>query len=422
MSARPVALLLACLLLGACATEGALAGLKRPRPTDVPRGEVETAMAPNALQAYNDYATPGLAFPSAHATVHYVLLGIDAPPLNDDDGNAVPDYVERVGAAADAAIDYYERRGFRAIRPDSAGPDGRPDLYISRFTPGLLGVAFPAARAEGGAFAVVSNALDPSAGVSFASAYGTVAHEIFHLVQFSYFRATDEPELPPWVLEGTAAGLETRVYPELEDIVSSLQLRAWLRSPQRTIADQTYGAQLLWRQLDERYPRLLPAVLARFASHRKLGSGRAAVVDTFAHVTRRPFASAFHRFAVFAADAYGDRLTAYRVLAPGERHHAAVAPLAIHYLRLGRRPCSLTVTFSDGRAAAGVALVYQWESDVAGYASALRQITGRASSGGKRLTFSVPIALARSPRFATPLLVVSNGGASGHLAYSVAVR
>src|SRR5215210_5221584 len=104
------------------------------------------------------------------------------------------------------------------------------------------------------------------------------------------------------------------------------------------------------------------------------------------------------------------------------RHHAAVAPLAIHYLRLGRRPCSLTVTFSDGRAAAGVALVYQWESDVAGYASALRQITGRASSGGKRLTFSVPIALARSPRFATPLLVVSNGGASGHLAYSVAVR
>jgi len=139
-------------------------------------------------------------------------------------------------------------------------------------------------------------------------------------------------------------------------------------------------------------------------------------------VTGRPFAPAFHRFAVSAADEYGDRLTAYHVLAPGERYQAAVAPLAIHYLRLGRRPCALSVTFSDGRAAAGAALVYHWESDVAGYASALRRISGRASSGGKRLTFSVPAALARSPRFATPLLVVANGGASGRVAYSVAVR
>ena len=113
--------------------------------------------------------------------------GVDAPPLNDDDADGVPDYVERVGDAADTAIAYYERRGFARILPDAAGPDVRPDLYISRFAPGYFGVAFPAADAEGGAFVAVSNALDPSPATSLGSLYGTVAHELFHLMQFSYF-------------------------------------------------------------------------------------------------------------------------------------------------------------------------------------------------------------------------------------------
>ena len=58
---------------------------------------------------------------SQHTVVHYVVVGIDAPPLNDDDGDDVPDYVERVGAAADESIAYFERRGFTAIRPGHRG-------------------------------------------------------------------------------------------------------------------------------------------------------------------------------------------------------------------------------------------------------------------------------------------------------------
>ena len=160
--------------------------------------------------------------------VHYVARGIDAPPLNDDDGDGAPDYVERVGDAADRALAYYERRGFRAPLPDEAGPDARPDLYVSRFSPGTLGVAFPSAAAQGGAFAVVSNNLDPSEGRSFASVYSTVAHELFHLVQFAYFGRDAQPIDPDLILEGTASALEDPRDPHVDDLVSAIQLGRWL--------------------------------------------------------------------------------------------------------------------------------------------------------------------------------------------------
>jgi hypothetical protein len=207
--------------------------VQRPRPSDVPAAQ--SAVAPNDLQLYNDYVVPERTYSSERVVVHYVVRGIDAPPLNDADADDVPDYVERVGVAADRALAYYERRGFRAPIPDRRGPDARPDLYVSRFSPGTLGVAFPAATAAGGAFAVVSNKLDPSGERSFASVYATVAHELFHLVQFSYFRPGAVPAIPAWILEGTAAALESRVDPELDDLVSAIQVRRWFSATQDSL-------------------------------------------------------------------------------------------------------------------------------------------------------------------------------------------
>jgi hypothetical protein len=42
------------------------------------------------------------------------LLGIDTPPLNDDDADGIPDYVERVGEAADRSLTYYEHCRYAA--------------------------------------------------------------------------------------------------------------------------------------------------------------------------------------------------------------------------------------------------------------------------------------------------------------------
>jgi hypothetical protein len=52
-------------------------------------------------------ATP---YQSKQVVVHYVATGEDAPPLNDDDQNGVPDYIERIGAAPRPAVRSYSSR------------------------------------------------------------------------------------------------------------------------------------------------------------------------------------------------------------------------------------------------------------------------------------------------------------------------
>jgi hypothetical protein len=391
------------------ATAAPATAAKRPRPTDVPPAQVVTEVAPNPFQVFNDYATPPRYYASRRAVVHYVVRGIDAPPLNDDDAGGVPDYVERVGEAADTAIAYYERRGFAPIRADAAGPDDRPDLYVSRFAPGWFGVAFPAADAEGGAFIAVSNALDPSRTESLGSVYATVAHELFHVVQFAYFAPTAEPDLAPWALEGMAAAMEGRVYPELDDIVSSLQLRPWFEAPQRSMTSQTYGAQLLWSFLDERQPRLLPAYLAR-------GDGRAAsLASTYERVARAPFAAAFARFAVWTEDQYGDRLTPLRRLSPSATAGGSVAPLAIHYLRLSRSTRSVSLRFARTRGQ--VALTYRLASARPGYPATTHRL--RVARIGRGLSYAIPGALRRNDRFEAPTLIVANGDPTRPVTYRV---
>ncbi len=409
---------IAAAVLLAATAPAATAG-KRPRPTDVPPALTVSEFAPNGIQVFNDYATPARFYASQRAVVHYEVLGIDAPRLNDDDSDGVPDYVERVAEAADTVISYYERRGFARILDDAAGPDGRPDIYISRFAPGYFGIALPAAGAEGGAFVAVSNALDPSPSRSLGSLYGTVAHELFHLVQFSYFSPTADPQLAEWALEGMAAAMESRVYPDQDDIVSSLQLRSWFAAPQRSLTTQSYGAQLLWRFLDERQPRLLPEYLARCA--RAGGDVRAAsLVSTYERVAHTSFAVTFGRFAVWAADWYGDRLTPLRRLAPRGGGGGSVAPLAIHYLRLSRSTRSVSLRFTGGRAEA--ALTYELASKRPGYPAAIRQLHPRPAKGGPELTYAIPAPLRRNERFEVPTLVVANGNPALPAAYRVATR
>ena len=394
------------------APTAAAAGSKRPRPSDVPGAQ--TSIAPNDFQVYNDYASPERTYSSRRAVVHYVALGVDAPPLNDDDADGVPDYVERVGEAADGALAYYERRGFRLPRPDEAGPDTRPDVYVSRFSPGTLGVAFPSASAEGGSFVVVSNNLDPSPERSFASVYATVAHELFHLVQFSYFAPDADPPIPTWILEGTAAALETRVNPELDDLVSTIQLRAWFSATERSITTQSYGAQLLWRWLDMEQPRLLPALFGRLAARPVAGDAKHAVAATYARVAGRSFAEAFHRFAVSVAENRDDAVRPARATPRG-----ALAPFSVRYVRVGvpvRGRSRLTVTFPHGRAGAAATLLDRIESKVAGQPAETRRIAPRVIARGRTLTFVVSAGSRKSA-----LLVLSNGGERA-VPYGVSAR
>ena len=368
-----------------------------------------TPAAPNDLQIYDDYSSAERTYSSQRVVVHYVVVGLDAPPLNDDDGNGIPDYVERVGAAADAALAYYERRGFRLPLPDQGGPDARPDIYVSRFSPGTLGVSFPADRAAGGAFAVVANDLDPSVDRSFASLYATVAHELFHLVQFSYFGSRD-PGIPGWILEGTAAAMEGRVFPDLDDLVSTLQLRPWFAATDRSITTQSYGSQLLWSRLDTERPRFLPALLARLASGPITGAGEDAVASVYARVAGLPFAHAFNRFAVSVARDDADRIVSTTTL-----RRDVLAPLSVRYIRVTAARPNVTLTFPRGPGSAAATLVYRVE-DVPGQPPRTRTVSPRLADGGTRLSFTVS-----SGPETSALLVLSNGGRRG-VRYAVSAR
>jgi hypothetical protein len=398
---------------------------RRTRPSDVLPSAASVETAPSDLAILNDYDLPERTFSAREVVVHYVTRGINAPPLNDDDGNGVPDYVERAAAAADMAVEYYDRRGFRRIAADAGGPDERPDLYVSRFAPGTFGVAFPAADSVDGAFAAVANDLDPSSTASLASLAGTVAHELFHLVQFSYFRRDEEPIIPAWALEGSAAAMERRVLPELADIVSALQLRRWFAAPNRSIATQSYGSQLLWERLDRLAPRLLPAYLERLGAKPVEDAGRAAFVATFARVAKRPFAPVFHRFVLSVADEHGTRIRPVAILGPRAGRVSAVAPFAVHYVRLRvprRGRFEVEITLAQARDAAGATLTYGMESDSAGRPADQRRVAPSVSHGGRTLTFRIPAAARRSERFVSPQLVISNGAPERAVRYRVTSR
>ena len=309
-------------------------------------------------------------------------------------------------------------------RPDTGGPDSRPDVYVSRFSPGTLGVAFPSGRAEGGAFVVIANNLDPSAERSFASVHATVAHELFHLVQFAYFRDPDPP-IPTWILEGTAAALESRVNPDLEDLVATLQLRRWLSAPARGLTNQSYGAQLFWRYFDARVPAFLPELLTRLATPARRGGGGAhGHLDVCADEREAVRAGLPPLRALGRRSSTPTRSCRPPSFAAGLDHRAGTAPLSIHYLRLalprttGR---SLTIRFPRGAAGASATLTYELENDVAGEPAHSGRLVPRVTDRGRTRTLVVPAALLRNPRLANPLLVISNGGPR-RVAYAVSAR
>src|SRR4051812_17191656 len=77
-----------------------------------------TTSRPTTGGQYGYSAPEATPYVGVRAVVHYVTTGPSAPPLNDDDANGYPDYVEQVSLAADTALLYYERHAFKVPLPD----------------------------------------------------------------------------------------------------------------------------------------------------------------------------------------------------------------------------------------------------------------------------------------------------------------
>lgn len=252
------------------------------------------------------YATPEAApYVGAQAVVHYVTTGVDAPPMNDDNGDGTPDYVEAVGAAADQALRYYENAGFKAPLADAAGPNTKPDIYIDALPPGIFGLTFAPAAAVGGPFVLVSPRLDPAQPQAFASLDLTVAHEVAHVIQFSY---VVKGTFPVWAAEGSAVALSMRVFPNLEDSVEEGYLNGFLAQPWLSLNDERfgcahcYGGGWWWDYLLGLRGKVVPDYFAQLQADDQKGKSTAAGVTELAAALRQSGAgtldSVFRKFSL----------------------------------------------------------------------------------------------------------------------------
>src|SRR5207247_9604644 len=116
----------------------------------------------------------------------------------------------------------------KAPLPDTAGPNAKPDIYIDSLPPAAFGLTFGSASAEGGTFVLVSPRLDPSTPKAFGGLSTTVAHELAHVIQYSYVVSG---RLPVWAAEGSAVGLSMLVFPAIEDVVATDYVDGWLQPP-----------------------------------------------------------------------------------------------------------------------------------------------------------------------------------------------
>ena len=315
-----------------------------PGPVPAPTGTSPTGplARPVAGGPYAYTSMEAQPYVTAGAVVHYVTTGLDAPPLNDDNGDGVPDYVEQVGAAADSAFAYYAARGFRTPLADSGGPNPLPDIYIKHFrNPDLYGLTFAPVSAQGGSFVIVSSHLDQSPGLARGSLAGTVAHELFHVVQYAYVPGG---QMPHWVAEGSAEAMSLLVEPTIDDLVSTDYMDEWLAQPWRPLFDERfycdhcYGGALWWATLAQGEPKLLPQYFAalgrKAAAKKKLGFG----LDLLDGLLRRhrdgSLDSVFFRFAVglYRAGARPDPTYTLSARHSAEIHRARIDPLSMHFV------------------------------------------------------------------------------------------
>jgi len=290
------------------------------------------------------YSAPEAApYVGLRAVVHYVASGPEAPPLNDDDLDGYPDYVEQVSQAADTSLAYYQQHGFKLPRPDAAGPDAKPDIYIDSLPPGTFGLTFAPSTAEGGTFVIVTPRLDPSKPRAFGGLSTTVAHELAHVVQYSYVVSG---RLPIWAAEGSAVGLSMLVYPAIEDVVATDYLDEWLRTPWLPLYDERfscahcYGGAWWWLYLSGLHRGILPRYFAQLEADDKAGKQttwigvsqldvalRASGAGTLAHIFSR-FSLGLYRRGL----SLGLALKLNATTTPRATHVLGIDGLSAHYI------------------------------------------------------------------------------------------
>jgi hypothetical protein len=294
---------------------GAPHRLSLPHEVEAPPGLAAASVRPTSASSPDPRYLPtdvveSVVSPGGRFRVHFTRQGVNAVPLEDADGDGVPDIVARVGATYERVATFYAGLGFR-LPPDDSNPegddggDGLFDVYLLDF--GMRGDgAFRQERCLDGVTRCAGVMLQENdfAGYGYpseAEAVDTLAsHEFFHAVQAAY-----RPGLGAVASEGTAVWATERFEPALDDLEGFT--RRYLSSPELSLLTDpagpasgfSYGAGLFFQSLSERHgDGVLVALLEE--SVRQPTARWPLLLDT---CLRRDFASsfdeAFTRFATW---------------------------------------------------------------------------------------------------------------------------
>jgi hypothetical protein len=272
------------------------------RPTDHPDP---------ARHSYSVPEAPGSPACAGRFCVHWVDEGIDAPDLGDENGNGVPDFVERV-LKVDAHVHAIEngRLGWREPRSDGrrGGRGGKTDVYLKELGRHLFGYAAPdrgqtskghhlPRRLHG--YLVLDNDYGPfqyPGTKPLADLEVTFAHEYCHILQMSYDAYQDA-----WMAESTAVWMEDQVYNGINDYLR--YVRRWVNlynMPLTANSISEYGATVWNEWLVRRYGHTILRNAWARAAHTRPGGFS---VDSYDSAIRAAGGSDFsHDFARFARD------------------------------------------------------------------------------------------------------------------------
>jgi hypothetical protein len=184
--------------------------------------------------------------PSGFFKLHYDLTGSNAVPTEDSDLNGVPDYIERIAAYCDTALDVHRSLGYRdPVSDGTGGGDDKLDVYFENILDGY-GYSVPEDYGpepwrDATCYLVLHNDYigfppntDPE-GNAAGAAKATVAHEFHHCVQFAY----DYGDLE-WFMELDATYMEDIVFDQVNDNYNYLPV--FMSSPETSLMKNDYHA------------------------------------------------------------------------------------------------------------------------------------------------------------------------------------
>ena len=400
-----VALAAAAVVLGA--SMGSAVAAKKPRK--VPRPSYTVRQAP--------------VVESPYVVMHYVRRSKDAPRLVDDDKDGIPNYVEKAAAAFNEAWLFYGKNGFKAPLSDAAGPNPKVDVYVKNLPRGVFGVAVSPKFGAGGAFMVIGNSLN-MAHRTVGSLQQTVAHELFHLFQYSY---VPDGDIPAWVAEGSATAMETYVYPQIVDAATFSLIDRWLDQPWRSLYDEArgcehcYGGALWWRFVFSMGNNIFPEYFGRLYGYKKIGKPILNGLQPLNEIIKKRTKGKSDLYEAFTRFSYNIYRAGYRP-APAYRLYPStslrttkiriVRGLSTHYVPLhvpaGTRGLAVGVASGGGPTPSGKLVVGGPKGRVVG---------GARRNGGRGRYFAVPFRNAKERK--NVMLIITSGREEG-AAYLVA--